>query len=136
MGCNCSFNHRIKNSNSIEELIDNIEHNISLIRKVIINLPFGSRNIYCLGKRVVRINEALVDTLQRLDSISDFDNNWHEVRDLSDFLFEYFFFSFNSIDKNSIFYEEEFYNNDFSNTEKKLYKKKIQLRKQINIKKF
>lgn len=129
MGCTCNIKNRVKHSQSINELIENIEYNIILVQSELKVIPIRSKGLYYIGKRVLTLNEKLIEALKRIDILSIMSNDWLEIRDLSDSLFEYFFHRYGtaSNNKKNKINEEEIYNEDFSNNEKLLKRKIKQL---------
>lgn len=104
MGC-CHSGRIIKHSKNVYEFIDSLEYNIYLLNDELKKLSAKSKEIYNLGKRVLKLNDEILEVLRKIETYDLITTNWESMRDASDVCFNYYYTVYSSL--NSVPSKEE-----------------------------
>lgn len=126
MGCDCSSSRTIKQSHNIYEFLDSLEVNITLLNEELRKLSSKSKDIFILGKRVIKVSEDLLEVLKKVESYDLMSTDWETMRDAADVCFTYYYSCFSSLNSFPT-KDEENEERKFINAEKELRNKRKEL---------
>lgn len=106
MGCQgCS--HRIKDSSNVYEYKENLAYNIEELKNEKVQLTPISKELFELAKRIIKVNESLLEVMNKLKTYELMTHSWEELRDHSDVCFSYYYSCYAVIHPSSLLEEDE-----------------------------